>query len=69
MNSTDLPADNLQNKMRLNPINIQGRLYLINLFMHSFYVKDRFLDLSLKLDVYHSIKNCVINVAHVEELT
>jgi len=43
MNSTDLPIDILDTKMRLNPINIQGRLFLIRLFMDSFYVKDRFI--------------------------
>ena len=36
--------------------------------MHSFDIKDKFQEAPISVEIYHSLKNCVVNINHLESL-
>ncbi|KAM3135048.1 hypothetical protein pb186bvf_012872 [Paramecium bursaria] len=68
MNTKHLTEGNLAHLLNLNPISLQGRVCIINGLLQSPSFSDRFTKLIITVQVYHSLKNCLINISESEYL-
>lgn len=68
VNSRECAKEEIVEKMEKNPIKLSGRICLINLFLHSYSVSEKFQHIPVSMEVYHSLKNCVVNISHVDNL-
>ena len=67
-NSTPLTPERIDQKIRINPISISGRISIIRSCISSFDVVDRFQKLPLALKIVHSLKNCFININQSDKI-
>lgn len=67
-NSLQLTDEQLELKMKFNPIQLDGRIRLIDGCLNSQFVGEKFQRLPLTIYSVHTLRNCFVNISHADSL-
>ncbi|KRX03735.1 hypothetical protein PPERSA_04243 [Pseudocohnilembus persalinus] len=67
-NSISISDEQIDQKYKINPISLEGRIQIINSCLNSRDISDRVQKLPLTFIIIHSLKNCFVNINQSEQL-